>query len=99
MNRFKYALGHRDPPLQKMDPELERKLRVGAAQWMLDNLPSAQYMEKKRILEIKAGKAHRIATRIFPAGESEECVKTAADFMNLDEDKLDKIIALFKSGK
>jgi hypothetical protein len=99
MNRFKYALGHRDPPRKKLDPELERKLRVGAAQWMLDNLPSAQYMGKKKILEIKAGKAHMIAKRIFPVIDSEECVKTAADFMNLDDDKLDKIIALIKSGK
>jgi hypothetical protein len=96
MNRYKYALGKIDSP--KMDPELEIRLRNGAAAWMLENSPTLT-TEQLKFLEIKASKAHMVALRIFPEPASDDCIKTAADFMHLDEEKLDKIIGFIRSGK
>jgi len=94
MNRYKIALGY-EAEAKKMDPDLETRLRRGAAAWMENNLTDRDRSE----LDRRSEKALILALRLFPNMHSEDCIKTAADFMHLDEDKLNKLVALIKSGK
>jgi hypothetical protein len=51
-------------------------------------------------LSRKALKAHRVASKLFSEDLlSDECMRTSADFMYLNEEKLDKIIDYIKNGK
>jgi len=102
MNRYKIALG-KEQSITRMAPELEERLRKGAVEWMatqkrlVDGLPQGEFDELAR----KAFKAHKVASKLFPSSDifSDACIQTAADFMHLSDEKLEKIIDYIKSGK
>jgi hypothetical protein len=97
MNRYKIALKKSQDP-NKMDPDLEMRLRNGATAWMKNQhiVPAEVYDP----LAHKAMKAHMVSSKLFPDDPlSDDCMKTAGDLMLLDEDKIDKILSLLKSGK
>ena len=98
MNRYKIALG-KEPAISGLDPVLEYRLRNGAAAWMSDN-STLKAISGMDTLEKKALKAHMVASRLFPKDTlSDDCLKTAGDLMYLEEEKIDKVLNLLKSGK